>query len=202
MSRIIAGHAKGRPLTTPKGSSTRPTTDRVKEALFSSLSSWFGSAAEAPEHQLDGVAVLDLFAGSGALGLEAASRGAASVTCVDSHTAGVIRDNVAKLALSTVTVMSRRVEQVVAEEGPSFDLVLVDPPYDMSKQHVDDFLQALVAGERLTVEALVVVERSSRTAAPDWPAEFTTTWDRRYGETTLHFGATDPLQSESESEHP
>lgn len=187
-------------MNTPRGSSTRPTTDRVKEALFSSLSSWFDSAAEPPEHQLDGVAVLDLFAGSGALGLEAASRGAASVTCVDSHTAGVIRDNVAKLLLSTVTVISRRAEQVVAEEGPSFDLVLVDPPYDMSKDRVDELLETLVAGERLTDQALVVVERSSRTAAPDWPVEFTTTWDRRYGETTLHFGATDPQPSEPESE--
>lgn len=198
MSRIIAGRAKGRPLATPKGSSTRPTTDRVKEALFSALSSWFGSAAEAPEHQLDGVAVLDLFAGSGSLGLEAASRGAASVTCVDSHTAGIIRDNVAKMALSTVTVMSRRVEHMVAEEGPAFDLVLMDPPYEMSKPVVDELLSALVAGERLTQEALVVVERSSRTDAPDWPAEFTTTWDRRYGETTLHFGATDAPQTETE----
>ncbi|MGO1384367.1 MAG: 16S rRNA (guanine(966)-N(2))-methyltransferase RsmD [Arachnia sp.] len=198
MSRIIAGHAKGRPLATPKGSSTRPTTDRVKEALFSALSAWFGSAAEAPEHQLAGVAVLDLFAGSGSLGLEAASRGAASVTCVDSHTASVIRDNVAKMALRTVTVTSRRVENVVAEAGPAFDLVLMDPPYEMSKPVVDELLSALVEGERLTLEALVVVERSSRTGAPDWPAEFTTTWDRRYGETTLHFGATDPPQSESD----
>lgn len=197
MARIIAGRAKGRPLTTPKGTSTRPTTDRVKEALFSALSSWFGSAAEAPEHQLDGVAVLDLYAGSGSLGIEAASRGAASVTCVDSHTAGVIRDNAAKVGLHTVTVMSRRAEQVVAQEGPSFDLVLVDPPYDMSNERLNELLGALVAGERLTDQALVVVERSSRTGVPGWPLEFTTTWDRRYGETTLHFGITDSEQSDS-----
>lgn len=82
MSRIIAGSAKGRRIDTPKGSRTRPTTDRTREALFSALASWFDTADEAPERQLDGVAVLDLYAGSGAVGLEAASRGAHPVVLV------------------------------------------------------------------------------------------------------------------------
>ena len=101
MSRIIAGSAKGRRIDTPKGSRTRPTTDRTREALFSALASWFGTADEAPERQLDGVAVLDLFAGSGAVGLEAASRGAGPVVLVESDgsTARLIAANARDLRL-------------------------------------------------------------------------------------------------------
>lgn len=197
MSRIIAGRAKGRRLTAPKGTTTRPTTDRVKEALFSALASWFDTADEAPDQQLAGVAVLDLFAGSGALGIEAASRGAAPVTCVDSHTAQIIRDN-AKHAGLPVSVVASRAEQLVARTQDSFDLVFIDPPYDLAQATVDALLRALHEGSALTEQALVVLERSSRSPAPEWPAAFTRTWDRRYGETTLHFGATDDEDSESD----
>ncbi|RMB59794.1 16S rRNA (guanine(966)-N(2))-methyltransferase RsmD [Tessaracoccus antarcticus] len=193
MSRIIAGSAKGRRLTAPKGTHTRPTTDRVKEALFSALASWFDTADEPPEHQLDGVAVLDLFAGSGALGLEAASRGAAPITCVDTHTAGLIRDNATKTGLRVHTVAGRA-EHAVQRHTGTVDLVFVDPPYDMPEVILDNLLAELVAGETLTAQALVVVERSSRSAAPRWPDPVTRSWDRRYGETTLHFGATDQEQ--------
>lgn len=197
MSRIIAGRAKGRRLTAPKGTTTRPTTDRVKEALFSALSSWFDTADEAPDEQLAGVAVLDLFAGSGALGIEAASRGASPVTCVDSHTASVIRDN-AKHAGLLVSVVASRAEQLVARTLDSFDLVFIDPPYDLAPAIVDALLMALHEGSALTDQALVVLERSSRSPAPEWPPAFTRTWDRRYGETTLHFGATDNALTSAE----
>ncbi len=190
MSRVIAGRAKGRRLTAPRGTTTRPTTDRVKEALFSALVSWFDTADEAPGDQLRGVAVLDLFAGSGALGIEAASRGAASVTCVDTHTAAVVRDN-AKQARLSITAVTGRAETVVARLETAFDLVLIDPPYDLPGAAVDTLLERLVDGGILAGQGLVVVERSSRSSGPLWPAVFTRTWDRRYGETTLHFGATD-----------
>lgn len=194
MSRIIAGSAKGRRLEAPRGTSTRPTTDRAKEALFSSLVSWFDMAAELPEDQLDGVRVLDLFAGSGALGLEAASRGAAAVTCVDTHTAPMIRDNARRAGLRTVTAVSGRAEHLVAEINAAFDLVFIDPPYDISSSHIDGLLTDLVEHEVLTAQALVIVERPTRSDPPVWPAEFTSLWNRRYGETTLHFGATDQEQ--------
>lgn len=194
MSRIIAGSAKGRRLEAPRGATTRPTTDRTKEALFSSLASWFAASAEAPEDQLKGLSVLDLFAGSGALGLEAGSRGAAAVTCVDPHTAPIIRNNARRAGLEMVTVVPRRAEQAVPATGTSFDVVFMDPPYDLPIGSVNELLGSLVEHGVLTAEALVVVERSSRTEAPSWPAEFTTTWNRRYGESTLHFGATDQEQ--------
>ncbi|MEO7587524.1 MAG: RsmD family RNA methyltransferase [Arachnia sp.] len=193
MSRIIAGSAKGRRLTAPKGTHTRPTTDWVKEALFSALASWFGTADEASGDQLAGVAVLDLFAGSGALGLEAASRGAAPVTCVDTHTAGIIRDNAGRAGLR-VHVVAGKAEHAVARHEGAVDLVLVDPPYDVPGAALEKLLGELVAGDLLASQALVVIERSSRSAAPQWPAVFTRSWDRRYGETTLHFGATDQEQ--------
>ncbi len=201
MSRIIAGRAKGRRLTAPRGTTTRPTTDRVKEALFSALVSWFDTADEASTDQLDGVSVLDLFAGSGALGIEAASRGAASVTCVDSHTTAIIRDN-SKHTRLPVNAVTGRAETVVARLEESFDLVFIDPPYDMRETGVDALLETLQQGSVLAAQALVVVERSSRSTAPQWPAVFTRTWDRRYGETTLYFGATDTDHPDAEQPVP
>lgn len=191
MSRIIAGRAKGRRLDAPKGATTRPTTDRTKEALFSGLASWFDTAAEAAEDQLEGLSVLDLFAGSGALGLEAASRGAVRVSCVDPHTAAIIRDNARRAGLSAITAVPRRADQVVASSTDSFDLVFMDPPYDLPGARVDELLVALIEHQVLAAGALVVVERSSRSEAPTWPPQYTSVWDRRYGETTLHFGATE-----------
>lgn len=190
MTRIIAGSAKGTSLSAPKGASTRPTTDRTKEALFSALASWFGTADADAAHQLDGVAVLDLFAGSGALGLEAASRGARRVVLVDHHTAAFIRDN-ARRARLTVEVRSQRAEPAVGALSGPFDLVFADPPYDLSTADLDSLLARLRDEDVLGERALVVVERSRRTPAPSWPEEFTETWERHYGETTLHFGATD-----------
>ena len=188
MSRIIAGRAKGMRLASPKGDSTRPTTDRVKEALFSSLATWFGTVDSDPARQLADVAVLDLFSGSGGLGLEAASRGAARVVCVDNRTSAVIRDNAARTGLP-VEVNGGSVDAALKSPPGRFDLVLLDPPYDLAGEAVDRILGRLLAAEVLLADALVVLERSSRSAPPVWPAQFTDVWDRRYGESTLHFGA-------------
>ena len=189
MSRIIAGKAKGRRLAAPKGSHTRPTTDRTREALFSVLASWFGAADGEADEQLAGVAVLDLFAGSGAVGLEAASRGAGPVVLVeaDRATAALIESNAASASLR-VEVRAMKAQTFVASKGHGFDLVFLDPPYDLPTERVDELLTELAVGV-LADRGLAVVERSGRSTPPRFPAHFTETWSREYGETTLYFGA-------------
>lgn len=184
MTRIIAGTAGGRRLRTPPGSGTRPTSDRVREALFSRLDHLEAVA---------GCRVLDLYAGSGALGLEAASRGAASVTLVEAArpAAAVARRNAEDLALPGVVVVGDSVERALLT-GPGsrehrVDLVLADPPYDVSEHALADVLRLLVAHEWLAPAALVVVERSSRSPEPCWPAELDLIGPRRYGETVMWF---------------
>ncbi len=181
MTRIIAGAAGGRRLRTPKGSATRPTTDRVREALYSQLES--ASA-------LAGAAVLDLYAGSGALGLEAASRGAAHVLCVESDraTARLIQANARDLGLSQVQVAAERVERVL-ERGPqrtAYDVVLADPPYPLSEPELSRTLAALDQQGWVAQDGIVVLERSARSPRPTWPKSWRPLRSRRYGETTLH----------------
>lgn len=186
MTRIISGLAGGRLIHTPPGSGTRPTSDRVREALFSRL-----------EH-LDAVhnaRVLDLYAGSGALGLEAASRGATSVLLVESDWAAVsvIRRNIADLGLPGVDVGVRAdtVERALLT-GPvsaeaRADLVLADPPYDVTEAALGDVLMLLVTHGWLSPEALVVVERSARSPEPRWPPGLDGAGERRYGDTKMWF---------------
>lgn len=180
MTRIIGGTAGGRRLATPPGEGTRPTSDRVREALFSALESWFGT--------WEGVRVLDLYAGSGALGLEACSRGAAHALLVekDRRTATVIGDNVRALGLDRARVVTGAVRTVLAgRPEQSFDLVLSDPPYPLEDGEVAADLAALVEHGWLADDALVVVERSRRSPEPAWPVGFTGQRRRKYGETTL-----------------
>lgn len=189
MSRIIAGRAKGRRLATPAHFQTRPTSDRVREALFSALESWFWS--EEGEDALAGRSFLDLYAGSGAIGLEAASRGAEPVWLVeaDRKTADLIRTNARATGLS-VTVRTGKVESVLREgrQGvPPFEVVWLDPPYDVADRAVNDVLGVLASEGWVVPAGLLVVERSTRSAAPEWPAGVEQAWSRRYGETTLHF---------------
>lgn len=188
VSRIIAGRAKGRRVVTPRGANTRPTTDRTREALFSALVSWFDTGDVEAAAQLAGVSVLDLFAGSGAVGLEAASRGAGPVVLVESDrpTARLIEGNAAALGLRA-DVRAAKAEAVVAAPGRRFDLVFLDPPYDVATETVEALLETLA---RTAVEprGLVVVERSSRGRPPSWPTAFEDTWAKAYGETTLYYG--------------
>ena len=177
MTRIVAGTAGGRTLEVPAGG-TRPTSDRVREALFSRL-----------EHAgvIEGARVLDLYAGSGALGLEAASRGASEVVLVDSAkaAAAVCRRNAAALGLPA-RVVARRVEAYLADPPAApVDLALLDPPYDTGEDDLAGVLGGLTA--HLAPGAVVVVERSIRNAEPRWPPGITRTGDRRYGETVLWF---------------
>lgn len=202
MTRIIGGVAGGRRLQTPKGGQTRPTSDRVREALFSALEFWAGSF-----HDLR---FLDLYAGSGAIGLEAWSRGAAHVTFVESdrRTAELVRANARALGCDAADVRSRSVAAVLAE-GPAalvpgeardepsrraYDLVFSDPPYPLSDEALAGDLALLVANGWLADDALVVVERGSRSPEPAWPAGLAALPGRKgrkkYGETTLWFATT------------
>lgn len=184
MTRIISGVAGGRRLQTPRGEATRPTSDRVREALFSAIESWAGS--------LQGLRFLDLYAGSGAIGLEAWSRGAEAVTLVESdrRTADLVRANAQSIDCGVAEVLARSVAAVLSEGPPApFDLVFSDPPYPLDDDTVADDL-ALLAGQGWLADgALVVVERSRRSPEPIWPRGLEPLpgkrRQRKYGETTL-----------------
>ena len=199
MTRIVAGSAGGRRIRVPSGRNTRPTTDRVREAVFSAVAAWAGTADRPPRQALAGLAFCDLYAGSGAVGLEAASRGAAPVLLVeqDRSTAQLIRRNAAELALP-VTVRPGDVRALLrrpAETG--FDVVFADPPYDVPTPVVEEQLACLDAQGWLNRPALVMVERSRRTPAPAWPASVPEIWSRAYGETTVWFGVRAPGEDQS-----
>jgi 16S rRNA (guanine966-N2)-methyltransferase len=183
VTRIIGGTAGGRRLQTPSGSLTRPTSDRVREALFSAVESTLGSLA--------GLRFLDLYAGSGAVGLEAASRGAAKVTLVekDRRTAALARANSRALAFTGVDVVCAPVARYLQQGPPEapFDLVFVDPPYAEAGATVDAAVRGLTAGGWLADEALVVVERSARSDPVGWSDGCRPQRVRVYGETALHF---------------
>ncbi len=194
MSRIIAGSRGGRRLQTPPGDATRPTTDRVREALFSALASWAGAAAERVEESLAGLAFLDLYAGSGAVGLEAASRGADPVLLVESaaRTAGVARRNVAALGLPA-TVRAAAVETLARGTAErAYDVVFADPPYALPADDLDAVVADLVGHGWVGADGLLVLERSARTPAPRWPDAMGESWWRAYGETVLHFASVGP----------
>jgi 16S rRNA (guanine966-N2)-methyltransferase len=176
VTRIIAGEARGRRLQVPVGDLTRPTSDRAREGLFSSLQSL---------GDVEGARVLDLYAGSGALGLEALSRGAASATFVedDPLALNAIRDNIAKVSLPGAHVVPMKVEVfLAAEPEPRYDVAFLDPPYDMD---VADVLVALVPW--LAADAVVAVERPSRGPELHWPEGLREERSRRYGEATLWY---------------
>lgn len=184
MTRVVAGSRGGRTLVVP-GRGTRPTSERVREALFSRL-----------EHLgvVGGAQVLDLYAGSGALGIEAASRGAARVVLVESArpAVDVCRRNVEALGLAEVaTVVGDRAERFVAVPPPwRWDLVLLDPPYALTGEQLGGVLAALPP--TLADRAVVVVERSVRDPEPDWPAGLVGLDSRAYGDTRLWFAEPDP----------
>ena len=179
VTRIVAGTAGGRRLKVPpKG--TRPTSERVREALFNALE----TAGE-----LDGSRVLDFYAGSGALGLEALSRGASDALFVeaDRRAVDVLRGNIASLRLGG-TVRAGQVEAVVAAPAPqAFDLVLADPPYDVGAAVLSKVLAALADGGWLGEGALVVVERAARDGEPDWPPGFAPARAKKYGDTAVYW---------------
>ncbi|MEZ5185647.1 MAG: 16S rRNA (guanine(966)-N(2))-methyltransferase RsmD [Candidatus Nanopelagicales bacterium] len=176
MTRIIAGEARGRRLKVP-AAGTRPTSDRVRESLFSALDALI---------EIAGSDVLDLYAGSGALGLEALSRGASRVVLVDSSVAAVsvVEANVRAVGLPGAVVIRSGVRDYLRRTPSPVDLVLMDPPYDLPAAGVGDVLTALCEGW-LAPQAVVVVERAAREPLLEWPPGFGPTWNRRFGDTRL-----------------
>jgi 16S rRNA (guanine966-N2)-methyltransferase len=182
VTRIIAGFAGSLALTVPKVG-TRPTSDRVREAIFSALDA---------RDRVAGARVLDLYAGSGALGLEAASRGAAEVTLVDrARDAGAVArrnaERVGRAAPATAAPRIRTVVQPVQAfltgSAGGWDLVFLDPPYDLAGGELVDDL--LLLAPRVAPDAVIVVERSARDPEPAWPAGLTLDRRTAYGETAV-----------------
>ncbi|MEV4614830.1 16S rRNA (guanine(966)-N(2))-methyltransferase RsmD [Kitasatospora sp. NPDC049258] len=184
MTRVIAGTAGGRRLAVPPGRTTRPTSDKAREAMFSTLAALRGT--------VHGARMLDLFGGSGAVGLEALSRGAEHALLVESDpsAARVIRENVRTLGLPGAEVRADRAERVIAgiPPGAPYDLVFLDPPYSVTDQEVREMLITLGSGGWLSDEVLVTVERSTRGGEFGWPEGFEPLRSRRYGEGTLWYG--------------
>jgi 16S rRNA (guanine966-N2)-methyltransferase len=181
VTRIIAGKAGGRTISVPP-SGTRPTSDRVREAIFSRVESWADIA---------GSRVLDLFAGSGALGLEAASRGARSVDFVDNadKAVRVIGKNIDAVqpSIPDCVMRAHRVSSTAYLESAAheWDLVFIDPPYDQANSILERTLELLVP--RLSADALVAVERATRDPEPAWPAGYEILTPKSYGETTVYW---------------
>ena len=195
MPRIVAGAARGRRLAAPPGRGTRPTADRAREALFSALEAQLGSLA--------GRRVADLYAGSGAVGLEALSRGASAVVLVESDPAAVrsLRANVDTVGLPGAEVVAGRVERVVSRPAGSaaYDLLFADPPYELTDDDLREVLTTAADNGWLAADALLVVERATRGGEWSWPAGVDALRARRYGEATLWYGrAGSPLQPDGE----
>jgi len=190
---VIAGEAGGRRLAVPDGRDTRPTSDRAREGLFATISSVVGPLA--------GARVLDLYAGSGAVGLEALSRGAEHVLLVEHgvRAARVIRQNIEAIGLPGAVVIADRVERVLAR-GPApaegqdgtaegrYDVVFADPPYALADAGVTQVLSLLAEQGWLAPGALVIVERATRSGPLSWPDGFVPDRARRYGEATFWYG--------------
>jgi 16S rRNA (guanine966-N2)-methyltransferase len=202
VARVIAGEAGGRRLAVPDGRDTRPTSDRAREGLFSTIVSMLGSLA--------GARVLDLYAGSGAVGLEALSRGADHVLLVEqgSRATRVIRENIEAIGLPGAVLAADRVERVLARgpapaggqdspapaggqdspEGGRYDVVFADPPYALADTAVSQVLSLLADQGWLAPSALVIVERATRSGPVSWPDGFVPDRTRRYGEATFWYG--------------
>jgi len=190
MTRVIAGSLKGRRLLVPD-EGVRPTSDKVREAIFSSLQSRF---------DFEGARVLDLFAGTGALGIEALSRGARFAALVESNpaTARTLKKNIESLSLTNKTqVVVRKVGSYLNDalaadrakaDSSSFDLVFLDPPYDLEGAEVDQALGDLANSGLLAPGAMVVIERPTKSTSPTWPEAIDEQLRRTYGDTTVWYG--------------
>lgn len=187
MPRIIAGRLGGRQILSPPGSATRPTADRVREAVFSRLEDW---------DALDGAQVLDLYAGTGALAFEALSRGARSAELLDTSAkvCAQLRRTARSLDLTASTRIStgraerraRQLASAAAHGAAPIDLVFLDPPYEQPTAEIEQLLADLLPA--LAPDALVVIERSARSAPPAWPTGYLGDGSRSYGETVIHYG--------------
>ena len=189
MTRIVGGSARGRRLVVPDAG-TRPTSDRAREAVFSSIESIRG-----PWH---GAVVLDLYAGSGACGLEALSRGATRVDLVELDKTAVAaittnRDLVGGDSVSAAHVHRASVNRWLNAPPPEvrYDVVFCDPPYATTPREVNEALESLAKGDAVDTRSLVVLERSARDSQWQWREPFHGVWQRRYGEAHLWIAEVD-----------
>lgn len=183
MTRVIAGIAGGRRLDVPQGRDTRPTGDRAREGLFATVLALLGS--------LDGLRVADLYAGSGAIGLEALSRGAAHALLVESHPRAmkVLRRNAETLGLPGAVPCLEKVERLVRRPPDEpYDWIFADPPYTLPDAAVTTLLEDLRDHGWAAPDALVVVERAARGPALRWPDGYEADRERRYGEAMFWYG--------------
>ena len=183
--RIIAGLAKGRNLISPSGA-TRPTSDRAREALFSTLESEFGS--------INDLTVLDLYCGSGAVGAEALSRGAAVVYAVDNDekATNVTRQNFALLenisGVGTTSVITSSVGKFLDKTSElQFDVIFLDPPYDLPNNEIEKTLSSLVKNGFLKSSAVIAIERDSKSKRLNWPLGLKELKERKYGAATIFY---------------
>jgi 16S rRNA (guanine966-N2)-methyltransferase len=188
--RITGGVHRSRELRAPKGHKTRPTADRVREGLFSMLTS---------RRELVGTHVLDLFAGTGALGLEALSRGVAHATFVESGREALValRENVRSLGLEArSTIVGQKVERAIDSIAGPFGLVFCDPPYALVREPALSAVLVKVAG-LCEPEATLVLEHDSKDAPPELGSMMATE-SRRYGDTSLTFYMTKPSSNDED----
>lgn len=183
--RIIAGIAKGRSLSSVAGA-TRPTSDRAREAIFSTLTSEFGDFL--------GLHILDLFAGSGAMGLEALSRGSSLVHCVEN-------DDAASKSISTNAELVQKSQPVGAfhlfqmsvqkfvEGTPQnqYHFIYVDPPYDFADNELTQILEKLHANNFFKDDAVIAIERASKTPQPVWPQGYEPSRTKVYGQASIYY---------------
>lgn len=176
MARIIAGTEKGRRLVPVPTQNTRPTSDRVKESLFSRLEGY---------NAIDDAVVVDLFAGSGALGLEALSRGARSLEAVDRAESAykTLRKNAAAFRPAVTVSKNEALKYLKSRDGAPIELLFLDPPYDYPEAELVKILT--LAGEQLHEAATLVLERDTRSPEPDWPASLVRFDQRSYGSTRI-----------------
>lgn len=192
--RIIAGSAKGRKLISPEGVQARPTSDRAREALFSSLESEYGD--------LRGLRFLDLFSGSGAVSAEAISRGAKSCVAVESdrQALAIARENI-EMAQSLsdteeVVVIDGDVESFVTRKSNPFDVIFLDPPYAVTDQQIRGILESMCDSGFIVDQTLVVIERASKSEPFPWPQGMRAVKERRYGNAAIYYGELDAHLSE------
>ena len=184
--RIVGGIWKGRAIDAPSGRDTRPTTDRTRESIASSVLSFF-------DLSLEGVRVLDAFAGSGAFGLEMLSRGAEHCTFVDAGRQAVrtVKGNLAKLGAASSSYLvvcsdAFKAVEMLASQGARFDLVFLDPPYTMPASEVSALVESLAASGCVTIDGVVVYERASSAATLD-AASLTIARTKKLGETSIDY---------------
>ena len=182
--RIIAGSSKGKTLFSPPDT-TRPTSDRAREGLFSSLESEFGS--------ISGLNVLDLFSGSGAVGVEALSRGAAHVYSIQQHeaTARVASKNfelVNNPEGKFAVINSSALRFVSSPRQLAFDIIFMDPPYDVGNTDIEELITNIDTQGLLSERGIIAIERASKKTPFEWPAPFIQEKIRSYGQGSIFYG--------------